>query len=88
MIEGRWNVNKLQQLLPEDIVEYVTQELVMQEKSNQWDKPWWMMTSSGEYQFNAFNDLPLKARQILNTEKAQIPYLRFRNAKDQGINTT
>ncbi|XP_060210732.1 uncharacterized protein LOC132637695 [Lycium barbarum] len=41
--------------------------------------------ATGIHQFDSFNSLPMKARQILNTEKAQIPYMGIRQAKDHHI---
>ncbi|XP_059288975.1 uncharacterized protein LOC132042454 [Lycium ferocissimum] len=49
MSNGTWNVQKLLQLFPEDIVQHIMQEIDIKHASNEWDTPWWMMTSSGKF---------------------------------------
>ncbi|XP_059311946.1 putative ribonuclease H protein At1g65750 [Lycium ferocissimum] len=49
MSNGAWNVQKLMQLFPEDIVQHIVQEIDIKHGSNEWDTPWWMMTSSGKF---------------------------------------
>ncbi|XP_060183224.1 uncharacterized protein LOC132613196 [Lycium barbarum] len=49
MTDGRWNVNKLIQMFPEDIVQHILQEIDIKCASNEWDRPWWMMTSTGKF---------------------------------------
>ncbi|XP_060182743.1 uncharacterized protein LOC132612645 [Lycium barbarum] len=51
MTDGRWNISKLMQLFPEDIVQHIIQEIDIKYASNEWDRPWWMMTSSGKFTF-------------------------------------
>ncbi|XP_060210626.1 uncharacterized protein LOC132637573 [Lycium barbarum] len=49
MTDGKWNISKLMQLFPEDIVQHIIQEIDIKYTSNEWDRPWWMMTSTGKF---------------------------------------
>ncbi|XP_060177905.1 uncharacterized protein LOC132607846 [Lycium barbarum] len=49
MTDGKWNISKLMQLFPEDIVQHIIQEIDIKYASNEWDIPWWMMTSTGKF---------------------------------------
>ncbi|XP_060210685.1 uncharacterized protein LOC132637641 [Lycium barbarum] len=44
-----WNMSKLQQLFPTDIVDHILEELDFHESTEEWDKPRWMMTTSGKF---------------------------------------
>ncbi|XP_060200379.1 uncharacterized protein LOC132628633 [Lycium barbarum] len=44
-----WNMSKLQQLFPTDIVDHIPEELDFHESTEEWDKPRWMMTTSGKF---------------------------------------
>ncbi|XP_060194894.1 uncharacterized protein LOC132624080 [Lycium barbarum] len=57
MTDGRWNISKLMQLFPEDIVQHIIQEIDIKYASNEWDRPWWMMTSSGKFTMETMNHL-------------------------------
>ncbi|XP_060177821.1 uncharacterized protein LOC132607756 [Lycium barbarum] len=46
---GMWDIVKLEQCFPEEIVDHIMAELEIKENSQEWDKPWWMMTSTGEF---------------------------------------
>ncbi|XP_059310047.1 uncharacterized protein LOC132061210 [Lycium ferocissimum] len=37
---GRWDIKKLMQLFPEDIVQHITQEIDIKYASNEWDRSW------------------------------------------------
>ncbi|XP_060216649.1 uncharacterized protein LOC132644109 [Lycium barbarum] len=54
---NEWNVSRLQQLFPADVVEYILEDLELREISDQWDKPWWMMTSTGKFTVSSAWDL-------------------------------
>ncbi|XP_060202283.1 uncharacterized protein LOC132630733 [Lycium barbarum] len=51
MTDGKWNISKLMQLFPEDIVQHIIQEIDIKYASNEWDRPWWMMTSTCKFTF-------------------------------------
>ncbi|XP_060182380.1 uncharacterized protein LOC132612050 [Lycium barbarum] len=40
MTDGKWNISKLMQLFPEDIVQHIIQEIDIKYASNEWDRPW------------------------------------------------
>ncbi|XP_060170720.1 uncharacterized protein LOC132601662 [Lycium barbarum] len=49
MSNGGWNISKLMQLFPEDIVQHIIQEIDIKYASSEWDRPWWMMTSTRRF---------------------------------------
>ncbi|XP_060210632.1 uncharacterized protein LOC132637581 [Lycium barbarum] len=57
MTYGRWNVNKLMQMFPKDIVQHILQEIDIKCASNEWDRPWWMITSTGKFTIKIINHL-------------------------------
>ncbi|XP_060210633.1 uncharacterized protein LOC132637582 [Lycium barbarum] len=57
MTYGRWNVNKLMQMFPKDIVQHILQEIDIKCASNEWDRPWWMITSTGKFTIEIINHL-------------------------------
>ncbi|XP_060211803.1 uncharacterized protein LOC132639368 [Lycium barbarum] len=69
-----WNFNKLQQLLPSEIVNHIQEELLMKESSTLWDKAWWMMTSSGKFNISsAWNLLRQKGHISTVLRKFKLP---------------
>ncbi|XP_060210552.1 uncharacterized protein LOC132637489 [Lycium barbarum] len=49
MLQVGWNIGKLQQLFPMDIVDHILEELHFHEPKDEWDMPRWMMTASGKF---------------------------------------
>ncbi|XP_060190593.1 uncharacterized protein LOC132619834 [Lycium barbarum] len=49
MLQDGWNIGRLQQLFPMDIVDYILEELHFHEPKEEWDRPRWMMTASGKF---------------------------------------
>ncbi|XP_060202575.1 uncharacterized protein LOC132630997 [Lycium barbarum] len=49
MLQDGWNIGKLQQLFPMDIVDHILEELHFHEPKEEWDRPRWMMTASGKF---------------------------------------
>ncbi|XP_055835450.1 uncharacterized protein LOC129903954 [Solanum dulcamara] len=49
MLQGGWNMEKLHQLFPIDIVDHILEDLHFHEPNEEWDKPRWMMTASGKF---------------------------------------
>ncbi|XP_060202597.1 uncharacterized protein LOC132631015 [Lycium barbarum] len=47
--EEGWNEDLLHHYLPEEIVNHVVKELKVHIEEGQWDKPWWMMISTGKF---------------------------------------
>ncbi|XP_060183338.1 uncharacterized protein LOC132613336 [Lycium barbarum] len=44
-----WDIERLQQLFPMDIVDHILEELHLHEPKEEWDRPRWMMTASGKF---------------------------------------
>ncbi|XP_060212008.1 uncharacterized protein LOC132639585 [Lycium barbarum] len=57
MMQGGWNLGKLQQLFPMDIVDHILEELHLHEPKEEWDMPRWMMTASGKFTVGTAWDL-------------------------------
>ncbi|XP_060182761.1 uncharacterized protein LOC132612660 [Lycium barbarum] len=49
MLQDGWNIGRLQQLFPMDIVDHILEELHFHEPTEEWDRPRWMMTASGKF---------------------------------------
>ncbi|XP_060202517.1 uncharacterized protein LOC132630953 [Lycium barbarum] len=49
MLQVGWNIGKLQQLFPMDIVDHILEELHFHEPKDEWDMPRWMMTASDKF---------------------------------------
>ncbi|XP_060202715.1 uncharacterized protein LOC132631129 [Lycium barbarum] len=49
MENGTWNYQTSQQIVPEDIVDHIRKEMHIETPSENMDKAWWMLTSSGKY---------------------------------------
>ncbi|XP_059292528.1 uncharacterized protein LOC132045986 [Lycium ferocissimum] len=47
MINNRWNVQKRQQTVPEDVMEHITRNCWSDEGYRSMDKVWWLLNSSG-----------------------------------------
>ncbi|XP_059292434.1 uncharacterized protein LOC132045876 [Lycium ferocissimum] len=45
MLQDGWNIGRLQQLFPMDIVDHILEELHFHEPKEEWDRPRWMMTT-------------------------------------------
>ncbi|XP_060182036.1 uncharacterized protein LOC132611654 [Lycium barbarum] len=49
MLQDGWNIGRLQQLFPMDIVDHILEELHFHEPKEEWDRLRWMMTASGKF---------------------------------------
>ncbi|XP_060190723.1 uncharacterized protein LOC132619998 [Lycium barbarum] len=49
MLQDGWNIGRLQQLFPMDIVDHILEELHFHEPKEEWDRPRLMMTASGKF---------------------------------------
>ncbi|XP_060202636.1 uncharacterized protein LOC132631055 [Lycium barbarum] len=49
MLQDGWNIGRLQQLFPMDILDHILEELHFHEPKEEWDRPRWMMTASGKF---------------------------------------
>lgn len=66
MFHGRWNEDNLNSIFPIDIEDHTKQELVIIEETRDWDKPWWMLTSSCKFTVSsAWNILRQKEEEQL-----------------------
>ncbi|XP_060212032.1 uncharacterized protein LOC132639607 [Lycium barbarum] len=57
MMQGGWNLGKLQQLFPMDILDHILEELHLHEPKEEWDMPRWMMTALGKFTIGTAWDL-------------------------------
>ncbi|XP_059280949.1 uncharacterized protein LOC132034570 [Lycium ferocissimum] len=57
IIEDGWNVELLHHHLPEEVANHVVKELKVHIEEGQWDKPWWMMTSTGKFTISSVWEL-------------------------------
>lgn len=55
--EGRWKNQLLQQSFPSDIVKHIKSEIHFEQLQGNWDKPWWMPTTTGKFTVNSAWDL-------------------------------
>lgn len=46
---GRWNPNLLDMLFPEEVCNHIQHNLMVEDGSTEWDKPWWMLHPSGNF---------------------------------------
>ncbi|XP_060211962.1 uncharacterized protein LOC132639536 [Lycium barbarum] len=49
MLQDGWNILRLQQLFPMDIVDHILEELHFHEPTKEWDRPRWMITALGKF---------------------------------------
>lgn len=49
MENDTWNSEKLQQLFPQEVTELIHNDLHCLENTQEWDKPWWMLSNSGKF---------------------------------------
>ncbi|XP_060194425.1 uncharacterized protein LOC132623657 [Lycium barbarum] len=76
-----WNISKLQQLFPTDIVDQILEELDFHESTEEWDKTKWMMTASGKFTVgNAWELLRRKAGKSDIYKSMWIPGLPFKSS--------
>ncbi|XP_060202424.1 uncharacterized protein LOC132630840 [Lycium barbarum] len=47
--EGKWDIDLLHTIVPEEIIDHIRSKLILQEGERQCDKPWWMLTSAGKF---------------------------------------
>ncbi|XP_060200320.1 uncharacterized protein LOC132628562 [Lycium barbarum] len=50
---GAWNDQLLHQSFPADIAEHIKSEIYIDQLQGNWDRPWWMLTSTGRYTVNS-----------------------------------
>lgn len=47
--EGRWDMDKIKELLTEEIGAHIQKNISLIEESEKWDKPWWMLNATGNF---------------------------------------
>ncbi|XP_060195442.1 uncharacterized protein LOC132624727 [Lycium barbarum] len=49
VVQGRWNRGKLMEVLFEDIVDHIMENITPPREEREFDRPWWILDTSGEF---------------------------------------
>ncbi|XP_059310971.1 uncharacterized protein LOC132062414 [Lycium ferocissimum] len=71
MRESQWNYAKLQEVLPAAIVDHVRMELGLFVRTDEIDKPWWILTSSGKFTVKSASE-KLRKRNWISTHSLKM----------------
>ncbi|XP_055814563.1 uncharacterized protein LOC129884258 [Solanum dulcamara] len=49
IVQGRWNREKLREVLAKDIVDHIIDNITIPKEERDFDRPWWILDTSGEF---------------------------------------